>query len=130
MGAEETTTRKSGSNETVMQYSQNQVADATFELHIGGNLDAVTAPDLRPVIGELADKAERVVVDLSELELIDSSGVAALVSLFKKLRARGGEMSLRGARDQPLAILKLLRLDRVLDLDERGPTPAAAEMSK
>ena len=63
-------------------------------------------------------------------ELIDSSGVAALVSLFKKLRSRGGEMSLRGARDQPLAILKLLRLDRVLELEDRSPASATAGMTK
>mgnify|MGYP000959203962 FL=1 len=36
-----------------------------------------------------------------------------LVSLFKRVRAYGGEVNLVGLRDQPLAIFKLLRLDRV-----------------
>ena len=40
----------------------------------------------------------------------------AIVSLFKRLKAEGGEMVLVGARDQPLAVLKLLRLDRVFHL--------------
>ena len=53
------------------------------------------------------------VVDLSGLDLIDSSGVAALVALYKRVRAVGGQVSVTGARDQPLAIFKLLRMDKV-----------------
>jgi anti-sigma B factor antagonist len=53
-------------------------------------------------------------VDLSNLRLIDSSGVGALVSLYKRAHAQGSNVEIRGLRDQPLAIFRLLRLDRVL----------------
>jgi anti-sigma B factor antagonist len=52
-------------------------------------------------------------VDLSGLDLIDSSGVAGLVALYKRVRAQGGQVIVSGARDQPLAIFKLLRMDKV-----------------
>jgi anti-sigma B factor antagonist len=55
-------------------------------------------------------------VDLSMLDLIDSSGVAALVKLYKGVRGAGGEVAISGARDQPLAIFKLLRMDKVFNL--------------
>jgi anti-sigma B factor antagonist len=55
-----------------------------------------------------------VVVDLSFLRVIDSSGVGAIVSLYKRVRATGGDVRVVGLRDQPLAIFQLLRLDRVL----------------
>ena len=55
-------------------------------------------------------------VDLSGLDLIDSSGVAALVKLYKGVRGVGGTIEMTGARDQPLAIFKLLRMDKVFDL--------------
>jgi anti-sigma B factor antagonist len=84
-------------------------------LAIEGVLDALTAPDVRPVIDAIVEDQRRsVVVDLSSLRVIDSSGVGLVVSLYKRCKAFGGEVRVSGLRDQPLAIFKLLRLDRVL----------------
>jgi anti-sigma B factor antagonist len=96
-----------------MGHTRTDHGDETT-LTIDGTLDAVTAPELRPVLDALvAEGRRKIVVDLASLRLIDSSGVGVLVSLFKRVRAYGGEVSLEGLRDQPLAIFKLLRLDRV-----------------
>jgi anti-anti-sigma regulatory factor len=46
--------------------------------------------------------------------MLDSSGVGALVALYKRIRAQGGDVVMTGLRDQPLAIFRLLRLDRVM----------------
>lgn len=82
-----------------------------------GSLDINTAPLLADEIDRIiADKPRFVVVDMSGLDLIDSSGVAALVKLYKGVRASGGEVTISGARDQPLAIFKLLRMDKVFNL--------------
>jgi anti-sigma B factor antagonist len=84
-------------------------------LKIDGSLDAISTPELRSAIDLLvAEKRKAIVVDLSALRLIDSSGVGAIVSLYKRTRAHGGKVSVTGLRDQPLAIFKLLRLDKVL----------------
>ena len=84
-------------------------------LAIAGELDVVTVSDLRTQVEELVNrKPRRVEVDLSSLRMLDSSGVGALVSLYKRVRAQGGEVVMSGLRDQPLAIFKLLRLDRVM----------------
>ena len=86
-------------------------------LLIRGSLDINTAPALAEEIDKiLATKPGRVGVDLSALDLIDSSGVAALVKLYKGVRAGGGSIQISGARDQPLAIFKLLRMDKVFNL--------------
>jgi anti-sigma B factor antagonist len=84
-------------------------------LSIGGELDIVSAPDLRPVVGKISEaRPSKVVVDLSHLRLIDSSGVGLIVSLFKTVRSYEGALAVVGVHDQPLAILRLLQLDRVL----------------
>jgi anti-sigma B factor antagonist len=85
-------------------------------LRVKGELDALTSSDLRPALDGLAETPE-VVVDLTDLRLIDSSGVGALVSLFKRVRENGGNVQFVGAAAQPLAIFKLLRLDQVFGLD-------------
>jgi anti-sigma B factor antagonist len=96
-----------------MHYTRTDTADETT-LVIEGTLDALTAPDLRGVVDALVNERRRLVtLDLASLRLIDSSGVGVIVSLFKRLRAQGGDVRITGLRDQPLAIFKLLRLDRV-----------------
>lgn len=102
-----------------MNFIRTDEAGAT-RLLIDGSLDALTVRDLRPVIDAIvADRPQRVMVDLEKLELIDSSGVGAIVSLFKRVKANGGNVVVTGAREQPLAVFKLLKLDGVF-----GLTPA------
>jgi len=99
-----------------IQYQRTD-QDDTSTLRIAGSLDVLTAPELMPTIDQLVDeKRPRVTVDLSGLDIIDSSGVAALVALYKRLRAVGGQVTVVGARDQPLAIFKLLRMDKVFSI--------------
>ena len=95
-----------------------------FEVHrnhegtrlvVRGSLDINSAPALSEEIDKIvATRPARVVVDLATLDLIDSSGVAALVKLYKAVGK--GTMTITGARDQPLAIFKLLRMDKVFNL--------------
>jgi anti-sigma B factor antagonist len=97
-------------------FDVHQTTDET-KLTIRRSLDINSAPALADVIDKVvATKPPRVVVDLSELDLIDSSGVAALVKLYKGVRSSGGAFTIAGARDQPLAIFKLLRMDKVFNL--------------
>jgi anti-sigma B factor antagonist len=87
------------------------------KLTIRGSLDINTAPALAEEVDRIiAGKPGKVQVDLAALDLIDSSGVAALVKLYKGVRGAGGAVSISGARDQPLAIFKLLRMDKVFNL--------------
>ena len=96
-----------------MRYTRTDNADETI-LAIDGTLDAVTAPELRGVMDELVSaRTKLVTLDLSSLRLIDSSGVGVIVLLFKRMRADGGDVKIVGLRDQPRAIFRLLRLDRI-----------------
>jgi len=95
-------------------FEVNRSHEATT-LVVRGSLDINSAPALAEEIDKIiAARPARVVVDLATLDLIDSSGVAALVKLYKGVRR--GAMTISGARDQPLAIFKLLRMDKVFNL--------------
>ena len=86
-------------------------------IEVRGMLDVNTAPALAEAIDEIiAERRSRIVVDLAGLDIIDSSGVAVLVKLYKGVRSGGGQVQIMGARDQPLAIFKLLRMDKVFAL--------------
>lgn len=96
-----------------MKYTRTDNGEETV-LEIDGTLDAVTAPEIRAVVDQLVTERRRsVTLELTSLRLIDSSGVGVIVSLFKRIRADGGQVKINGLRDQPRAIFRLLRLDRV-----------------
>lgn len=86
-------------------------------LTMAGQLDALSAPDIVGTIETLIEEKRMLItVDMSEVDLIDSSGVAVLVSLYKKSRSIGGKMKVRGAKDQPLAIFKLMNMKKVFQI--------------
>jgi anti-sigma B factor antagonist len=97
-------------------FETTKSGDAT-QLSVRGMLDVNTAPALAEAVDDIvAGRPTKVVVDLSGLDIIDSSGVAVLVKLYKGVRGVGGTVVVAGARDQPLAIFKLLRMDKVFSL--------------
>jgi anti-sigma B factor antagonist len=87
-------------------------------LSVKGELDAKTVPDIRPELDRVVEgQPSHLTVELSGLRLIDSTGVGAIVSVFKRVRAYGGQFTIQGIHGQPLAIFEVLRLDRVFGLD-------------
>jgi anti-sigma B factor antagonist len=96
-----------------MSYKRTDIGETTT-IEIEGALDAVTAPEFRTLVDELVfENRKNITLELSGLRLIDSSGVGVIVSLFKRVRANDGQVRIVGLRDQPRAIFRLLRLDRV-----------------
>ena len=60
----------------------------------------------------------RIARHVRALETIDSSGVGAIISLYKRLRLKGGDVGIARLRGQPKEIFRLLRLDRAFELYE------------
>ena len=80
-----------------------------------GRLNMVAAPDLREQIHSLVRSGHtRIVVDLSGVDTIDSSGLGALISGLKAARQGGGDLRIAGPSEQAVAVLELTNLNRVL----------------
>jgi anti-sigma B factor antagonist len=79
---------------------------------------ASTVPEFKAAF-ESAWKPDitRVVLDLSSVEFMDSSGVGALLGVQKRLTNQGEPVTLRGVRPTVLCVLELLRLQRVFKLE-------------
>ena len=73
-----------------LSLSTRTVDDNTV-LEVGGEVDVYTAPRLRERLVELVEGgARKVIVDLSRVEFLDSTGLGVLVGALKRLRAAGG----------------------------------------
>jgi anti-anti-sigma factor len=83
--------------------------------HLEGRLDLLSARDVRTRLTEtVAAGQDRLVVDLGDVPFIDSSGLGALISALKAARQAGGDLRIARPDEQPLTVLKLTTLDRVL----------------
>lgn len=67
------------------------------------------------------DVHARVVVDFSRLEIVDSSFVARLVSMNRRLRSVGGQLVLSNLSPIIREMFAQLRLDRAFDIVESEP---------
>jgi anti-sigma B factor antagonist len=80
-------------------------------------LNAVSAPEVKEQLKRLPQRGQiHVVVDMSSVSFIDSSGLAALVSGLKAAREAGGTFKLAGANEQARQVFEITKLDQVFEL--------------
>jgi anti-sigma B factor antagonist len=85
---------------------------------LSGEIDLSKSPDARKVILNNLKKMKHVMVDLSGVDYIDSSGVASLVEGLQYARSNNLEFGLIGVSDAAMSVLRLARLDQVFHIYE------------
>lgn len=92
--------------------------EQNFEVvSLEGTLDASVAAKVRDELKSIVDSGRnQVVVDLTGVKFIDSSGLSALVTGFKAARAVGGDVALCGLTAPVRSIIELTRLHRIMDI--------------
>jgi anti-anti-sigma factor len=88
----------------------------TAVVGVAGELDLATAPTLAEALRGLGAPCERVVLDLSELTFIDSTGLRLTVAEYERAKAEGFELVLAGATDDVLRVIRLTGLDVVVPM--------------
>lgn len=82
-----------------------------------GEIDMATAPRFRQrLLAVIAAGAQNVVIDLSGVDFIDSTGLGVLMGAAKRVRSAGGDIRLVMAGTRLAELIELTRLDRVLDV--------------
>src|SRR5918999_6432294 len=78
-----------------------------------GAIDLHVSPEVRAALREIIDqKPKRLVVDLSRVPYVDSSGLAVLIGAMQSLEHDGGLFMLAGVRETVRVILESARLDQ------------------
>lgn len=95
-----------------MVYKKRELRNHTI-VTIEGSLDIYTAPSFKKDIHALIDGGiESLVMDMVNIRLLDSSGIALLANLHKKLKSEGGKLYLMNVNNDIIVILKLSSLDK------------------
>ena len=110
----------------------------TCVMTLDGDLDAAACEELTPAVEQMPGAWSRVVLDLTGVGYMDSSGVGLLVFLYKRLPHHQVSLHLICGEGQPRALLTLLHIDRTIacypDSDsfwkENGERPTSSSSKK
>lgn len=80
-----------------------------------GEVDFHSAPALEAAI-TASGRLPCAVVDFSHITFTDSTGINALLGANRTLRAAGGWLRLSSVCDPPLRAMKIIGVDRVIDV--------------
>jgi anti-sigma B factor antagonist len=90
------------------------IDDGLHILQIVGEVDMARSPELREVLGAHAEaRRMALLVDFTEVQYIDSSGLATLVEYVQKSAAFGGKFAVGGLRANVQTIFEMVRLHEV-----------------
>jgi anti-sigma B factor antagonist len=90
-------------------------------------LDASNAPALKQHVAAIVERASRLVLDLSRVEFVDSSGCGAILTCLRQVNSVGGKLSVCGVTRPVRALFELVRMNRILDVyDSREAAIKAA----
>jgi len=101
----------------LLQLSREERAGVPI-VTVGGEVDVSTAPALQAELSSIAEDTPRVVVDLSEVTFLDSTGIGVLIAGMKRL-SRGeevGTMQLVVTRPHILKVLEVTGLTSIFDI--------------
>ena len=85
-------------------------------MRVRGELDLASAPHLRrEVIGVLADGAH-LVLDLTDVDFLDSTGLGVVLGALRRVRSAGGDLRLVCTAPHLLEVFGVTGLDRILSI--------------
>ncbi len=89
-------------------------------------LDTLVAGKVKAEALSLIDRDSDVVVDLSGISFMDSTGVGVLVSLYKAARKNGRDARFANIAPGVRSVLEIIKLDRIFDVYPDAASAAAA----
>lgn len=84
---------------------------------VNGDIDINTSPEVKKSFNQtIAQKKDKVVINLKNVNYVDSSGLATLVEILKNLRAYGGKLKLTNLSAKVRGLFEITKLDKLFDI--------------
>lgn len=84
----------------------------------GANLDARDASEFKKEVIDLITKnnIQKVIIDLHQLQFIDSSGLGSFLSVLKTLNSQGGNLRLSGMKNPIRSMFELVAMHKIFEI--------------
>ena len=99
-----------------MEIAVDKVGDVTVAVIPVDELDASNSGEFKRDIAPVLQANTKLVLDLSRLSFVDSSGLGALLSCLRQVSAKAGDLKLCGLSKQVRALFELVRMHRIFDI--------------
>lgn len=85
--------------------------------HIDGEIDINSSPALKKSFDKLlSSKTPKIVINLSKVTYVDSSGLATLVEILKNMRSYGGRMRLACMSAKIKNLFEITKLEKLFEI--------------
>ena len=104
-----------------MTFRVHDKIDTSICITIFDSFDAAQAEALQSTLDAIAKtKNTNLIIDMTDVAFMDSSGIGAIVYTYKRLQENGLTMELIGLHGQPLELLTSLNVDKVIPVQPLG----------
>jgi len=86
-----------------------------FVIRVHGNFDANAVKNMKEDLELFSELSTNIIFELTDVSFIDSSGIGAIVFLYKRMIAKGYSLYVVGLSKQPLELFHMLFLDKTLN---------------
>ncbi|PSL47107.1 anti-sigma B factor antagonist [Saccharothrix carnea] len=101
--------------------------DERTTLDVGGEIDYSTAPGMYGDVLAMTSGVLHLVLDFSRVEFCDSSGLSALLGVWRRLHADGGTLTITDAPSHVAKAMRVVGMDELITVHPRstGTTPTS-----
>ena len=85
-------------------------------IHLSGELNTVTAPELSALLNEQLDGVQALTLDFAECDYVSSAGLRVLLTTFKQIKKAKGSMELANVGENFMEVLQNTGLDAVFGI--------------
>jgi anti-sigma B factor antagonist len=93
-----------------------QEADVVVLAVLGPTFDASNAKTIKSKIGPVVESATKLVLDMTAVRFMHSTGLGVMLGALRQLTAKGGEMKIFGLSTAVRSLFELVRLQKLVDI--------------
>ncbi len=97
-------------------------SDGVLTIRLGGEIDHHSAVNVRTSLDEeiCRLRPQKTVLDLAEIEFMDSSGLGLIMGRYSLMQKLGGTLTLKSPNERLMKIFELAGLGRIIRIEEDG----------
>lgn len=99
-----------------MNITTEKAGPVTFVSLQADSLDASNTPEFKKSVSSVIEPNARVVLDLSQVQFVDSSGCGAILAVLRQLTPAGGDLKLCGVTKPVRTLFELVRMHKILEI--------------
>lgn len=99
-----------------MDISAETVDGVAIAEIVSDSLDASNAKEFKSLMASVVKERRKLVLDMSNLRFVDSSGLGVILSCMRELTSKGGDLKLCAMTNPVRGLFELVRMHKVMDI--------------